>query len=116
MDRITIFQQAIIAVMDNYITDYHHSRVGINDVKYEKVIDFNNHHYQLIQLGWIEKKQRVFELIFHVDIIDDKIWIQEDSLEYSVAERLGDQGIGKKDIVLAYFTVSHRQYTEYAVF
>ena len=115
MDRITIFQQAIIAVMDDYITDYTHERVGLNDVKYEKVIDSINHHYQLVQLGWIEKYQRVFGLIFHLDIIGDRIWIQEDSLEYSVAERLGDKGIAKKDIVLAYFTVAHRQYTEYAV-
>ena len=112
MDRITRFQEAISAVMDEYIVDHVHAEPQ-QELKYEKVMDFNNHHYQLIRLGW-RGRQRIFNLIFHVDIIDDKIWIQEDSLEYSVAERLGDQGIGKKDIVLAYFTVSHRQYTEYA--
>ena len=36
MDRITRFQQAIIAVIDDYIADYTHDRVGLNDVKYEK--------------------------------------------------------------------------------
>jgi XisI protein len=114
MDRITKLQQAIIAVMDEYITDHAHSR-SLKDLKYEKLMDLNNHHYQLIRVGWLDK-QRIFNLIFHVDIIDDKIWIQEDSLEYSVAERLGDNGIGKKDIVLAYFSATHRQYTEYAVY
>jgi XisI protein len=49
-----------------------------------------------------------------VDIINDKIWIQNDNLEYSVAERLVDRGIAKKDIVLAYFSPSHRAFTEYA--
>jgi XisI protein len=40
--------------------------------------------------------------------------IQNDNLEYSVAERLVDRGISKKDIVLAYFSPSHRAFTEYA--
>ncbi len=113
MDKLTKLQDAIIAVMDAYINDHAHSQ-SLKELKYEKVLDFNNHHYQLIRLGW-KDRQRIFNLIFHVDIIDDKIWIQEDSLEYSVAERLGDNGIDKKDIVLAYFSASHRQYTEYAV-
>ena len=113
MDRLTLLQQAIIAVIDGYITEHAHSE-SLRELNYEKVIDAQNFHFQLIRLGW-KDRQRIFNLLFHVDIIDNKIWIQEDNLEYSVAERLTEQGISKKDIVLAYFTASHRQYTEYAV-
>jgi XisI protein len=113
MDRIAILQQAIVSVMDDYIAEHAHSE-SLQGLQYEKVIDAQNLHFQLILLGWKER-QRIFNLIFHVDIIGDKIWIQEDNLEYSVAERLTEKGISKKEIVLAYFTTAHRQYTEYAV-
>ena len=113
MDKLTILKQAIITVMDGYITEHANSE-SLRELHYEKIIDTQNLHFQLIRLGW-KDRQRIFNLIFHVDIIDNKIWIQDDNLEYSVAERLTEQGIAKKDIVLAYFTPSHRQYTEYAV-
>lgn len=113
MDRTVVLQKAIVSVMDDYIAEHAHSE-SLRGLKYEKVIDTQNLHFQLIMLGW-QDRQRVFNLIFHADIIDEKIWIQEDNLEYSVAERLTEHGLSKKDIVLAYFTSTHRQYTEYAV-
>ena len=113
MDINKKLQTAITAVMDDYIEAHIHSK-SLAGLKYEKVIDNQNLHFQLILLGFNER-QRIFNLIFHMDIIDDKIWIQDDNLEYSVAERLTEKGISKKEIVLGYFTASHRQFTEYAV-
>jgi hypothetical protein len=99
--------------MDDYIADHSQSE-SLKGLIHEKIIDTDNLRFQLVRLGW-KDKQRIYNLIFHVDIIDNKIWVQEDNLEYSVAERLVDKGIFKKDIVLAYFTPFHRQHTEYAV-
>lgn len=113
MDITKKLQAAITTVMDDYIEAHIHSK-SLAGLKYEKVIDSQNLHFQLILLGFNER-QRIFNLIFHVDIIDDKIWIQDDNLEYSVAERLTEKGISKQEIVLGYFTASHRQFTEYAV-
>jgi hypothetical protein len=110
MDRL---KNAIIAVMDNYIADHAHSE-SVRGLEYTKIIDPISQHYQLLLIGWRDK-QRIFSLIFHASIVGDKIWIQDDNLEYSVAERLAEQGITKKEIVLAYFSTSHRRYTEYAV-
>jgi XisI protein len=113
MDRITIFRKAIISVIEDYIEE--HTRLtSYKEVHYQPIIDNEHLRFQLLLVGWHEH-HRIHSQIFHVDIIDDKIWIQDDNLEYSVAERLGDKGISKKDIVLAYFSPSHREYTEYAV-
>jgi phage terminase large subunit GpA-like protein len=113
MDRITRFRHAIIDVIDDYIAEYTNS-VEKEGLKFEKIIDVSNQRYQLALVGWREE-ERYFARYFHIDIIDNKIWIQDDTLEYSVAERLVDRGISKKDIVLAYFAPDHRAYTEYAV-
>ncbi len=112
MDRVKIFHQAIISVIEDYITE-HTCLTSLTDVQYQPIIDTTNYRYQLLTVGWHDK-QRIHSLIFHVDIINDKIWIQNDNLEYSVAERLVDRAISKKDIVLAYFSPSHRVFTEYA--
>jgi XisI protein len=113
MDRITIFRQAIMSVMDNYIEE--HTRLSsLKEVQYEPITDNEHLRFQLVLVGRHEHN-RIHNLMFHADIINDKICIQDDNLEYSVAERLGDRGIPKKDIVLAYFSPSHREYTEYAV-
>ena len=113
MDRIKIFRQAINSVIDDYIEE-HASSLLQDGLQHQAIIDNDHLRFQVMLIGWHDR-HRIHSLIFHVDIIDDKIWIQNDNLEYSVAERLVDQGISKKDIVLAYFSPSHREYTEYAV-
>ena len=112
MDRITQFRQAILSVIEDYIAEQT-KQTSLNEVQYQPIIDNEHHRYQLLTVGW-HNRQRIHSLIFHMDIINDKIWIQNDNLEYSVAERLVDRGISKKDIVLAYFSPSHRAFTEYA--
>jgi XisI protein len=112
MDRITQFRQAILSVIEDYIAEFT-KQTSLNDVQFEPIIDNENQRFQLLTVGW-HNSQRIHSLIFHMDIINDKIWIQNDNLEYSVAERLVDRGISKKDIVLAYFSPSHRVFTEYA--
>lgn len=41
-----------------------------------------------------------------MDIKDGKIWIQHDGTESGVANELGELGVPKADIVLAYFAVA----------
>jgi hypothetical protein len=112
MDRITKFRQTIKSVIEDYIAE-NTKQTSLNEVQYQPIIDDENQRFQLLTVGW-HNRQRIHSLIFHVDIINDKIWIQNDNLEYSVAERLVEKGISKKDIVLAYFSPSHRVFTEYA--
>lgn len=113
MDRVTLFYQKINEVITEYIEERKNSE-SVRELCYQPIIDKENHHFQLILLGWKDGR-RIFSLLFHIDIIKDKIWIQEDNLEYSVAERLVAKKVAKKDIVLAYFSSAHRQHTEYAI-
>ncbi|WP_309143394.1 element excision factor XisI family protein [Nostoc favosum] len=53
--------------------------------------------------------------LVHLDIINDKIWIQRDGTEYGIAKELVNAGIPKNQIVLAFQPADIRQYTEFAV-
>ncbi|MBF2020024.1 MAG: XisI protein [Hydrococcus sp. C42_A2020_068] len=65
-------------------------------------------------MGW-EGKRRVHSCLVHLEIIDDKIWIQRDGTEDGIANDLVAAGIPKNQIILAFHPPEIRQHTEYAV-
>lgn len=110
MDRITEFKNIILAIFTEY-ADYPHTPEGIT---YEQIIDTQNNRFQLIRLGW-KSYHRVYSVIFHVDIIGEKIWIQQDNTEVAIANLLVEKGVKKSEIVLGYFSENKRKVSEFAV-
>lgn len=64
------------------------------------VFDSHNDRYQLLRIGWTDSQQRIFNPILHVDIIEDKVWIQENRTDIDIGEELSKRGIPKSSIVL----------------
>ena len=112
MERVNYYQNKIQEVLTEYLADLR--QPANKDIDFVPISDKEKNHFQIIAMGW-EKDERIFNLLFHLDIIGDKIWVQEDKMEESIAEKLVEKGLSKKDIVLAYFPDYHRTYTEYAV-
>ena len=111
MDKLNKFNDAVIDVLNEYKSHFKQTK---QDIKNEVVIDERNHHYQFLWTGWREEKH-IFNVVCHIDIVDGKIWIQQDNTEIGIANLLVEKGISKQDIVLAYFPKAHRKYTEFAV-
>jgi XisI protein len=84
------------------------------EIKTELVIDRAHDHYLLVHVGWHENK-RHYGNVVHLDIQNEKVWLQEDNTDYQVAERLIEKGIPKEDIVLAFHAPYKRPYTGFAV-
>ena len=85
-----------------------------NRIQAQTIFDAEHDHYQLIYVGWRGSK-RVYGVILHADIVDGKIWIQQDGTEQGLANQLVDLGVPKQDIILAFDPPNLRQYTEFAV-
>jgi hypothetical protein len=112
MDTINIsLKQTIINVLQDYI-DF----LG-NDpnTQSQLVIDGEHDHYLLVETGW-QNKRRIYGTLIHIDIIDQKIWIQQDGTEEGIANELVKLGISPNQIVLAYKSPERRKITEFAVF
>ncbi|MEM7181791.1 MAG: XisI protein [Spirochaetota bacterium] len=75
-------------------------------------IDRENGHYFLFMLGW-DGTERVHSCLFHLDIRNDKIWIQQNNTDFEIAEELLRRGVSKDDIVLALHHPKKWQYTDY---
>ncbi len=93
-----------------------HTRIPYahGDIQFQTVFDEENQHY-LVMLVGREGPRRVHGCLIHLDIINDKIWIQRDGTEYGVANDLLDAGLLKNQIVLGFRSPEVRPYTEFAV-
>jgi len=111
MDKAINFATIINETIHNYVKE---RPITDQDVSYKLIADAAEQQFQLVLMGW-SNNTRIYHVLFHVEIINDKIWIQEDNTEESLALMLVERGVSKKDIVLGYFSEYHRQHTEYAV-
>ena len=86
---------------------------AFGEVELQTIFDNEHNHYQLVHAGW-NKNHRNYGCLMHMDIKNDKIWIQYDGTESGVANELVELGVPKSDIVLAYHPVYKRPYTTFA--
>ena len=80
----------------------------------EIVFDIERDHYLLLYVGWREEK-RIYGCPIHIDIKDEKIWIQRDFTEEGLANQLVELGIPMTDIVLGFRAPFVRQFTGFNV-
>ena len=80
----------------------------------ESIFDDQQDHYLLMAVGW-KKRRRIHGCSIHIDIKDDKVWLQHDSTDAVIAEELVDRGIPKEDIVIGFQPEHRRKYTGFAV-
>jgi hypothetical protein len=99
MEKTLKYEAVILSFLKDYEPVLPH---GWKEVKNEIVIDRENKHYQLIRVGWHENK-RIHYVVFHFDIIGDKVWIQQNRTDMPVAEELRELGVSADDIILGYW-------------
>ncbi|GJD17224.1 hypothetical protein RIVM261_021800 [Rivularia sp. IAM M-261] len=68
-------------------------------IKIVTIFDTHSDRYQLLRTGWNGSKH-IFNPILHVDIIEDKVWIQINKTDIEIGEEFAKVGIPKSNIVL----------------
>ncbi len=111
MDKTLKYQRAIIDILKEYAAIKKTLTPG---VKSQIVVDTNNHHYQLLSVGWHGQKY-IYTMAFHFDIVDEKIWIQQNNTEAMIADELVERGVPATDIVLGFVVPDARQFSGFAV-
>ena len=112
MDRLELYRISIKAFLRQYAdaTAQHPDP----DVEVELVFDTENDRYLLLDVGW-DGKKRIHHCIFHFDIKDGKIWLQENNTDCEVDKDLEEMGISKQEIVVGFHHPSVREYSDFAV-
>ncbi len=101
-------------LIETTLLEYTRIPYAYGDIRTEAVFDCDHDRYLLLTVGW-DNGLRVHTCLVHIDLIDDKVWIQRDNTEVGIARELVQAGIPKDHIVLGFRPPEVRQYTEYAI-
>ena len=101
-------------VVEKILKDYADFLGNDEQVQIELVFDRDRDRYLLVESGW-QNGYRIYGTLLHIDIIDNKLWIQHDGTESGIANDLVAAGIPKAHIVLGFKSPERRKLTEFAV-
>jgi len=101
-------------IVKNLLLDYAKIKPAYGQFDSRVIFDDERGSYALLEFGWLNKG-RVHDSLIHIDIVKDKIWIQQDNTEEGIAYELVEAGIPKDKIVLGFRTEDVRPHTEFAV-
>jgi len=110
MDRVTFFQNTIIEILKDNAAYY---KGTTNPLNLSVISDLQNNHFQLLMQGW-ESENYIFQCLFHLDIINEKIWIQWNDTDFPIEEELLKYGVTSDEIVLGLKHPKFRTYTDFA--
>ncbi|MBI4769652.1 MAG: XisI protein [Chloroflexi bacterium] len=110
MDTLAHYRKIIRQLLESYAA-YQPAR---GDVQIEVIADEANDHYELMYAGW-NGPYRIHGSVLHIDIRNQKVWIQHDGTEGGIAEELVRAGISRDCIVLAFKPPEIRPHTDFAV-
>ena len=101
-------------VVEKVLKDYADFLGSDDQVQVELVFDRERDRYLLVETGW-HNGYRIYGTLLHIDLIDNKLWIQHDGTEEGIAGELVAAGIPKESIVLGFRSLEQRKHTEFAI-
>ncbi|QLE59911.1 XisI protein [Nostoc sp. TCL26-01] len=110
MDKLNNYR----TIIKELLTKSLQYKPSYGDVEVEPIFDTEHDHYQIISIGWNNQK-RIYNPIMHLDIKNNKIWIQQNTTEVDIALELMEMGVPKQDIVIGFHTSKMRQLSGFAV-
>lgn len=114
MDNTLKKYREIITELLTYYANTPSLTIGEAQIEEQLILDSERDHYQILTIGW-ENGKRVYYPIFHLDIRDGKIWVQEDATDFDLVGELERRGVAKTDIVLGFQPPYKRLLSGYAV-
>lgn len=108
MDRLNHYRHCIRIFLDRYSQLWQE-----NGVENQIIIDSEHDHYLLLKAGWVGDR-RIYYPVFHFDIKDEKIWVQENTTNVELDKDLEEMGISKQEIVVGFHHPLMREHSEFA--
>lgn len=110
MDRVEVYREIIKGVIRG-VVEFLPFEEG---VRTETILDDISGHYELLRVGW-SNQQRIHSTLIHIDLHDDKVWVERDGTDLEIVQDLLDAGIPSEHMVLGFHPPSQRKFTDFAV-
>ena len=110
MDPLIQYRQIIRSVLQPYV-EISYANVQVRNLA---AFDDKTNQYVILSEGW-DRHQHLHGCLIHIEIINNKVWVQVDGTEDGIAETLVQAGIPKTDIVLGFHEPEIRPHTGFAI-
>jgi hypothetical protein len=110
MENLNKYRQIIPQVLSNYLNIAYANA----NIKNRAAFDLERDQYLIISEGW-QQSSHHHSCLIHLEIIQDKVWIQCDNTEHGITNDLVKAGIPSENIVLGFQEPSVRKYTGFAL-
>jgi XisI protein len=97
-----------------FLTQYAEKMKTDREIENQLIFDTEHDRYLLMRTGW-DRDRRIHSCVFHFNLKDGKIWLEENNTDVDLDEELEERGISKQEIVVAFHHPSMRRYSDYAV-
>ncbi len=101
-------------IITQLLTQYAIHKPSHGDIETQTIFDAENHHYQIVSVGW-DGKQRIYGCSIHIDIKNEKIWLQANNTELDIGLDLLEMGVPREDIVIGFQPPYMRSFSGYAI-
>ena len=109
MDRLEYYRACICQFLQKYYTILQEQ-----SLETQLILDRERDHYLILKAGW-DGEQRIYYPVFHFDIKDNRIWIQENKTDIEIDLQLSEMGISKAEIVIGFHHPALREYSDFAI-
>lgn len=99
MDKLDHYRAIIETALRNIVNLTENAFTKVPNLRDKTVLDRQTDSYLIVREGW-DGPRHIDRIVVHLEILNDKVWIQEDWLEHGIAIELENAGIPKSDIVL----------------
>ena len=109
-EKLERYRQTVVRLLTEYA-----ERSAGGAIRTVPIFDREHDRYQLLDMGWDEAERRVFQPVVQVDLIEGKVWIQENMTDWDVGRVLVEAEVERSEIVLGMHSKALRRFSEYAV-
>jgi hypothetical protein len=99
MDKVDRYRQIICQFLQDFAKD---------DSEAQLIFDLERDCYLVMHVGW-RNDYRIYGCAIQLDLIDNQVWIQNNSTEIYVDRELIKRGIDPQDIILGFRSPSVRE-------
>ena len=110
LEKTKIYQTKIKQLLQQYAS----YKPSHGDIEIQTIFDVEHDHYQVVAIGW-DRDERVYGCSIHLDIKNDKIWIQINNTELDIGQDLIALEVPKEDIVVGFQPPYMRKFSGYAI-
>jgi len=111
MERVEKYKELCKKIIQDIYEQYVSSD---DEIRNQIIFDEDSRNYLLIMNGW-KGESRFYGILIHFEVTDsEKIWVHQDNTDLIVVDKLLDQKVPKKDIILGFHAPIMRPDTDFA--